>query len=120
MITACGGRVSTKNPFLVVDESPFSAVIRQPVTPAVPFQGLTDDRLEKWPVGSLPPSKPPTGPAPTRRSVCAPDWSPLHSMADRLLQGATVMTFLLGKWLRAMKRYAAPGVRSPRRAKRIR
>src|SRR5262249_43520914 len=31
---------------------------------------------EKRPVGSLPPSKPPAGPAPPRRSVCAPDGSP--------------------------------------------
>jgi hypothetical protein len=27
-------------------------------------------------VGSLPPSKPPTGPAPTRRTVCAPTFAP--------------------------------------------
>src|SRR5262249_45971184 len=33
------------------------------------------DQKEKRPVGSLPPSKPPTGPAPPRRSVCAPAWA---------------------------------------------
>src|SRR5262245_2792246 len=35
------------------------------------------------PVGSLPPSKPLAGPAPPRRSVCAPGTMPLHPYADR-------------------------------------
>src|SRR6516165_5694517 len=120
MITAYGGQASTKNPILVVDESRLSAVIRQPVPPAVSFQGLTRDRLEKRPVGSLAPSKPPTGPAPPRRSVCAPAAMSPQSIADHLLQGASVMTFLLSTWLQAMKRTAAMGARTDRGAKRIR
>jgi tetratricopeptide (TPR) repeat protein len=36
----------------------------------------TDYRQRKRPVGSLPPSKPPAGPAPPRRSVCAPGRCP--------------------------------------------
>src|SRR6516165_958727 len=80
MITAYGGQASTKNPILVVDESRLSAVIRQPVPPAVSFQGLTRDRLERRPVWSLPPSKPPTGPAPPRRSVCALGTMSIHSI----------------------------------------
>src|SRR5262249_34117350 len=39
------------------------------------------------PVGSLPPSKPPTGPAPPRRPVCAPGDVLSHCIADRLLKG---------------------------------
>ena len=38
----------------------------------------------KRPVGSLPPSKPPTGPAPPRRSVCAAGTMCLHCNADRM------------------------------------
>src|SRR5438552_19093213 len=40
---------------------------------------LSDER--KRPVGSLPPSKPPTGPAPPRRSVCALEPTSLHCIA---------------------------------------
>src|SRR5262249_62085726 len=43
-----------------------------------------------------------------------------HLIADRLLQGATVMTFLLGAWLRAMQRHAAPDAPPRRGAKRTR
>src|SRR4051812_20186982 len=39
------------------------------------------------PVGSLPPSKPPTGPAPPRRSVCAPGTMSLHPIAGRIPEG---------------------------------
>src|SRR5262245_9595326 len=43
-----------------------------------------------------------------------------HPTADRLLQGATVMTFLLGTWLRAMKRNAAPDAPARPGARRTR
>src|ERR1700757_1940108 len=43
-----------------------------------------------------------------------------HDNADRLLQGATVMTFLLGTWLRAMQRKAAPDAPPHHGAKRTR
>ena len=42
---------------------------------------------EKRPVRSLPPSKPLTGPAPPRRSVCAPGTMSLHCIADRSRKG---------------------------------
>jgi uncharacterized protein (TIGR03118 family) len=41
----------------------------------------------------------------------------LHYFADRLLQGAPVMAFLLSMWLQATKRKAAKGARSGRGAK---
>src|SRR5262249_52156357 len=43
-----------------------------------------------------------------------------HPTADRLLQGATVMTFLLGTWLRAVQRNAAPDASPRQGAKRTR
>src|SRR6516165_1343409 len=106
MITAYGGQASTKNPILVVDESRLSAVIRQPVPPAVSFQGLTRDRLERRPVGSLPPSKPPTGPAPPRRSVCAPGTMSLHCIADQSAIGEPPMLFT--SWLRTPRPALTP------------
>src|SRR5713101_2946903 len=41
-------------------------------------------QLTKRPVRSLPPSKPLTGPAPPRRSVCAPGTMSFHCIADRV------------------------------------
>src|SRR5262245_28710570 len=43
-----------------------------------------------------------------------------HWTADRLSQGATLMTFLLGTWLQAMRRKAARGARAGGGAKRTR
>src|SRR5262249_39669265 len=43
-----------------------------------------------------------------------------HPIADRLLKGATVMTFLLGTWLRATQRKAAPDAPPRPGAKRTR
>src|SRR6202035_3066832 len=42
-----------------------------------------------------------------------------HYNADRLLQGATIVTFLLGKWLQAMKWKAAKGARTRHGANRM-
>src|SRR5262245_23467713 len=50
------------------------------------------------PAGSLPPSKPPAGPAPPRRSVCAPDAMSPHHLADR---GDGLMSFT---WFAASSR----------------
>src|SRR5262249_57107925 len=60
------------------------------------------------------------GPAPPRRPVCAPGEAAFQDTADRLLQGATVMTFLLGTWLRAMRRKDAPDAPPRHGAKRTR
>src|SRR5262249_35750823 len=55
----------------------------------------------KRPVGSLPPSKPPTGPAPPQRSVCALGTMSLHSNADQNGMGELVMSF--SNWLRNLQ-----------------
>src|SRR5262245_5644619 len=46
-----------------------------------------DPKRKERPVRFLPPSKPPTGPAPPRRSVCAPAAMSLHSHADQSRNG---------------------------------
>src|SRR5262249_4350794 len=56
------------------------------------------------------------GPAPARHRPGARSarrqWCPPHDNADRLLQGATVMTFLLHTWLQALSRSSARGART--------
>src|SRR5260370_5783939 len=70
---------------------------------------------KKRPVRSLPPSKPLTGPAPPRRSVCAPGTMSLHSIADQPGQGELTMSFT--SWLRNLRPALAPSraERNPRR-----
>src|SRR5438132_6058143 len=58
-------------------------------------------------MGSLPPSKPPTGPAPPRRSVCAPGTMSLHCIADQPGKGDSTMQFT--SWLRNLRSTLAPG-----------
>ena len=58
-------------------------------------------------MGSLPPSKPPTGPAPPRRSVCAPGRCPRHSIADQPGKGERTMSF--HSWLQNLRSALAPG-----------
>src|SRR5690348_15021565 len=49
-------------------------------------EGLLNS-AKRRPVGSLPPSKPLTGPAPPRRSVCAPGAMSPHCTADQIANG---------------------------------
>src|SRR5262249_50558259 len=62
----------------------------------------TDDETRR-PVRSLPPSKPLTGPAPPRRSVCAPGRGPGRWTADHLFEEMPTMLF------RSLLRYAGYG-----------
>src|SRR5262249_45263946 len=57
--------------------------------------------------GSLPPSKPPAGPAPPRRSVCAPAAMSPHCIADQLRMGEPTMSF--HSWLQNLRSALAPG-----------
>src|SRR5437016_5468084 len=50
---------------------------------------------------ALPPSKPLTGPAPPRRSVCAPGTMSLHPIADQPVEGRLPMSFT--SWLRHLR-----------------
>src|SRR6476660_4685855 len=61
----------------------------------------------KRPVRSLPPSKPLTGPAPPRRSVCAPGSMSHHSIADQPRKGELTMSF--NSWLQNLRSALAPG-----------
>src|SRR5262249_34592087 len=75
----------------------------------------------KRPVRSLPPSKPLTGPAPPRRSVCAPAAMAPHCIADQSTQGVFAMR--LSSWLRSARTLFVPsgtekGHRPPRLRKR--
>ena len=64
-------------------------------------------------MGSLPPSKPPTGPAPPRRSVCA-GWVAAPFYGRPPLQGEQLMRFLrTRKWLTPLS------ARAPRRTRRL-
>src|SRR5438093_707638 len=58
------------------------------------------------PVRFLPPSKPLTGPAPPRRSVCAPGTMSLHCIADQPRKGDFTMSFT--SWLRNLRSALAP------------
>src|SRR5262249_46799297 len=69
------------------------------------------------PVGSLPSSKPPTGPAPPRRSVCAPAAMSRHSIADQPGKGERTMSF--HSWLQNLRSTLARG-RGPRHPRRRR
>src|SRR6266542_564155 len=69
-------------------------------------RGFTLLIQEKRPVGSLPPSKPPTGPAPPRRSVCAPGTMSLHYIADQSSQGVSSMR--MSSWLRSARSLFVP------------
>src|SRR5712664_3275883 len=64
---------------------------------------------------ALPPSKPLTGPAPPRRSVCAPGTMSHHCNADQPGKGDSTMSFT--SWLRNLRPALAPGwvERNPRR-----
>src|SRR5262249_1901887 len=73
---------------------------------------------ENWPVRSLPPSKPHTGPASPRRSVCAPAAMSLHCIADQSSQGVFAMR--LPSWLRsARSRFIPPGTENGHRPNRL-
>src|SRR6266498_1328108 len=54
----------------------------------------------------LPPSKPLTGPAPPRRSVCAPGTMSLHCIADQSSQGVFAMR--KSSWLRSARSLFVP------------
>src|SRR5437016_14442198 len=58
-------------------------------------------------MGSLPPSKPPTGPAPPRRSVCAPATMSPHCIADQPGKGERTMSF--HRWLQVLRSALATG-----------
>ena len=60
----------------------------------------------KRPVRSLPPASP-TGPAPPRRSVCAPGAMSRHSIADQPRMGERTMSF--HSWLQNLRSALAPG-----------
>src|SRR5215510_12805106 len=60
----------------------------------------------KRPVRSFPPSKPLTGPAPPRRSVCAPAAMSLPCIADQSSQGVFAMR--LSSWLRSARSLFVP------------
>src|SRR3954452_1349684 len=55
---------------------------------------------------ALPPSKPLTGPAPPRRSVCAPGMMSLDCIADQQSNGE--LTMLFNGWLRKLRSLLAP------------
>src|SRR5216684_4459103 len=61
---------------------------------------------KKRPVRSLPPSKPLTGPAPPRRSVCAPGTMSSHCIADQPRKGELTMSF--NSWLQNLRSALAP------------
>src|ERR1700730_6336591 len=63
------------------------------------------------------PHRPGTAPA---LGLRAGERLPFHCTADRLFQGAPIMTFFLGTWLQAMKRKAVVGARNRRGADRTR
>src|SRR5262249_16756936 len=65
------------------------------------------DREQTRPAGSLPPSKPSAGPAPPRRSVCAPGRCRRHSIADQTGKGERTMSF--PSWLHSLRSALAPG-----------
>src|SRR5207244_1878596 len=65
------------------------------------------ERRTKRPVRSLPPSKPLTGPAPPRRSVCAPGSMSHHSIADQPGMGERTMSFT--SWLQSLRSTLTPG-----------
>src|SRR5256885_11959889 len=61
----------------------------------------------KAPGGFLPAKQAPPGPAPPRRSVCAPGRCRRHSIADQPGKGERIMSF--HSWLQDLRSALAPG-----------